>query len=240
MMEKTMDCSDFRDDMLDVLYGEASEDVAARFATHAESCAACRDDLSGLNGVRQDLQAWGDESAQPAPRRYWPQMRGLAIAASLLLAFGAGFLVSHTEVRDGAVAVRFRDGAPPSGDFPQDLVRQTAENRAAIEALKVSFSGAPGTSGGALPAGGRASSSEEALLRKVQEMIRASEARQQVVMQTSLSELGQQSDAQRRYDLARISAGLSYLESKTGADVARTNELMSHLVRVAAPPENEK
>jgi hypothetical protein len=234
-----MDCSDFRDDMLDVLYGEASQDVAARFTAHAASCSACRDDLSGLEGVRQDLQAWGDESV-PAPRRRWPSMRGLAVAASLIMAFGAGLVVSRTEVRwnDGEVAVRFKDGARPSGDFQQQLAQQAAENRAEIAAIKASLASySPGT---ALAAGGRASASEDALLRKVQDMIRASEARQAVVLQTSLSELGQQADAQRRYDLARISAGLSYLESKTGADVARTNELMSHLVRVAAPPENGK
>jgi hypothetical protein len=71
------------------------------------------------------------------------------------------------------------------------------------------------------------------LLERVAALIRESEARQAQRFNASLRDLGQQSEAQRRYDLARISAGFSYLEGKTGQQVARTTELMGYMLEAS-------
>jgi hypothetical protein len=242
-MEKTMDCSEYRDDMLDVLYGEADDTVTVRLTAHTDQCDTCRDELAGLQGVRRALQSW-ESPARPTVRRFTlPSLRGLAVAASIVLAFGAGLLVSRAEVRDGEVAFRFGGGgavkAAPAA-LEERLAKVESDNRAAIESLKASLLPASGAVGTGTGAAALASSDQAVVRRVVQEMIRESEARQVALLQTGFQQLAQRAEAQRRYDLAQISQGFAYLESNTRADVARTNELMSHLVRAAAPAEDGK
>jgi hypothetical protein len=154
-------------------------------------------------------------------------VQGLAAAAAIVLAFLGGLAVSRAElrVRDGEVAFRFgaareNAGREANADIRGRLARLEEERRQ--ETLRVQ----PASTGGAPVV------NPNDVLARVQQMIRESETRQAVLLQTGLTQLGQQQEAQRRYDLARISAGLSYLETKTGADVARTNELMmSHVLK---------
>jgi hypothetical protein len=219
-MEKAMDCSVFRDDMMDVLYGEADAEVADRFEAHRGACAACRDELQSLEAVRRDLQSW-DTPAVRSPRRFFaPAWRSWTAAAAVLFAFTSGLLVARTEVQvqDGSLQVRFAPASQAPTDVRADLVRH--EVREQLAALK---QGAPA----------RVSTEQAASLQEVQEMIRASEARQTVLLRSGLSELWQTAEARRREDIARISAGFSYLESKSAGDVARTNELMrSHILKI--------
>jgi hypothetical protein len=229
-MEKTMDCSGFRDDMMDVLYGEAAPETAERFAAHVSACDACQAELGSLRGVRQDLQAWGE----PRPRARLltflrlPSMRSMAAAAAIVIAFGAGLLASRSmQVRDGEVAFRWRGGE--SAEMRDQLAKHEAAHQAEIQALKAQLVSTQ-------PGGGGPAGDENLNLRRVLELIHESEARQTMLLQTSLSQLGEHTEAQRRYDLAQIAAGLSYLESKTGADIARTNKTMSEILKVA-PPE---
>ena len=64
-------------------------------------------------------------------------------------------------------------------------------------------------------------------------MIRQSEARQDVRVMARLAALSERAETQRRYDLARVSAGLSYLEGKTGQDMVRTTELMGQVLQAS-------
>jgi hypothetical protein len=73
----------------------------------------------------------------------------------------------------------------------------------------------------------------EALLGKVRDLIRESEAREAERLNASLAEFGDRAAAQRRYDLARVSAGLSYLDGKNGQAVARTTELMGYMLQAS-------
>jgi hypothetical protein len=43
----------------------------------------------------------------------------------------------------------------------------------------------------------------------------------------------ERSEAQRRLDLARMSAGLSYLDGRTGQQVARATELMGAVLQAS-------
>src|SRR4249920_844724 len=92
-----MDCSGLREDLLDVLYDEAGPDAARRVEGHLAACPPCRDELQTLRRLRRDLAAWKSPEARPfaaAARR----TRFLAAAAALLLATGAAFALSRSEV----------------------------------------------------------------------------------------------------------------------------------------------
>jgi hypothetical protein len=69
-------------------------------------------------------------------------------------------------------------------------------------------------------------------------LLKASEARQARMFEARLVGLRNESELQRQYDMAQIAAGLAYIDSRTGADAARTSELMKNLVRVTAKPQD--
>jgi hypothetical protein len=79
----------------------------------------------------------------------------------------------------------------------------------------------------------RGAGTPDACLLQARELVAASEARQEAVVRASLADLEQRLLAQRQYDMARVSAGLSYLEGKTGQSMARQTELMGQILRVS-------
>jgi hypothetical protein len=216
-----MDCEAIRDDMLDVLYGEGGEAAARRVEAHQAECAECRREMSDLRRLRADLAQWrlpelmGAATNAPAPRRRWPV--GLAAAAVLVLAAGGAVGLSGGEVRydRGGFALRLGRGTDARA-----LAEAEARHREEIASLRAEL------------AASRPRDDEE-ILRTVAAMIRESESRQDDARLAGLRVLRQRADAQRQYDLARMSAGLAYLDGKTGLQAARTTELVGHLLQVS-------
>lgn len=217
-----MDCSDVRDDMLDVLYGEASPAVARRVEAHQAECPACRAEMESLSSTRRTLQAWKLPELSRRVRGAWAWSgRGLAAAAGILIALGAGMGLAGSEFRYENGRVSFRVGRSGGDDDLRALLSsQEQRHRQEIQALRASLPGNDGLS-------------DTRALARVRDMIRESEARQAVLLTSSLKDLAQSNDLQRRYDLARISAGLSYLDERNGEHVARTTELMGYVLQAA-------
>ena len=216
-----MDCSEVREDRMDVLYGEASAEELRRVENHHAACSACREEFDALGAVRQKLASWRlpqHARLRPAPRRFHP-LAVLAAAACLLLALGAALRLSGAsfEYRAGAATLRLG-----GGELSKAVEEQEARHQREIQALRASLS-QPRTS----------EPGEAVLLAKVEQLIRENEQRQAARLNTSLEELAARAEAQRRYDLARVSAGLSYLDGKTGQHVARTNELMGYVLQAS-------
>lgn len=214
-----MECKVLRDESMDVLYGEADPETIRRVEEHHLVCAACREEMAALRRLREDLRAW---KAPEAPRGVLVRPRArrfLAAAAVMVLALGGALGLSGSEVRfeDGRFTFRLGRG---DREVERRLAEQEARYREQIEALKASLPSA-------------STLGEKALLRRVEEMIRASEERQVAAVRTSLAEVRERSEAQRRYDLARVAAGLSYLDGKTGQHVARTTELMGYVLEAS-------
>lgn len=216
-----MSCTLLREEeLLEILYGEAGPTAARRAQQHLALCAACREELAALRALRRDLTAWKlPELARtrlPFPGKAWT--RGLAAAAALLLALGGALGLSGSELRYEGGRIGFRLGRGDGSDLRRLLAEQEAHHRGEIAALKASLA-APGE--------------QTALLARVEDMIRESEARQAVLLNASLADLAEKTEAQRRYDLARVSAGLSYLDGQSGQQVARTTELMGYVLQAS-------
>lgn len=221
-----MECEAFRDDQLDVLYGEADAATARRVSEHQAVCAGCREEMASLRRVRRDLTAWSlPEGVAPRPAPAARPVGWLAAAAALVAALGAGFVLSGSELRHEQGALTLRLGPGDSG-VEALLARQEARHRAEMDALRREL--LPAAQAAAPRAG-----SDEALLRRVEEMVRQSEARQAARFSAHLAAFGEQVETQRRYDLARVSAGLSYLEGRTAQDVVRTTELMGYVLQAS-------
>ena len=217
-----MDCTEVREDRMDVLYGEAGPDAEQRVLAHHAACDSCRDEFDELRAVRRALGAWRlPAEVRPGirARRIHP-LAGLAAAAGLLLALGGAVRLSGAsfEYRAGNTTLRV-GGAELDGRLAEQEARHARE----IQALRV-----------ALDAQARREAPADGpLLAKVEQLIRENEQRQALRFNTSLEELAARAEAQRRYDLARVSAGLSYLDGKTGQHVARTSELMGYVLQAS-------
>lgn len=202
-----MECTTVRDAMLEVLYGEADGDVARRVEDHLVVCAACREEIAAFRRVRAGLRSY-TLPALPNPGRRRPALglAGLAAAAALLAAVGGAFV----NARIGALERR--------------LEAQQENHAREIARLQQAQVAAPAA---AVP------TTEAALIQRVSQMLRESEERQGLRLDSSLRELSERNAAQRRYDLARVSAGLSYLDGRSGQHAARTAELVGYLLQAA-------
>ncbi len=222
-----MDCAIVRDEMMEVLYAEATPETARRVEEHLAICVTCRDEMAGLRHLRRDLGAWKvpplARSAHPGrPRR--PSLVPLAAAAGFVLALGAGFALSGSELRfeRGVFTLRLGRGA----DATRELASAEERHRREIDELRAQLASAvrPATESAAADPG---------TVEQFQALLRESEERQARRLESSLRDLSARTETQRRYDLARVSAGLSYLDGKTGQHVARTTELMGYVLQAA-------
>jgi hypothetical protein len=245
------DCSD-KERLVAYLYGEAGDRERAAIDAHLASCAACADEVEGLRAVRVDLAAWQPpeadlgfrivrEPAAPA-RRWWqvPVWAPAALAAGLLLALAASLQV---EYGNGTVIVRTGWAVPQApataAATPAPAatpVEQTAEFRAALAALETRLRGeiaAVRAAPAAAPARAAVSVDRAELLQRVQDLIDASERRQQRELAFRLAQAMQDVDTQRRSDMVRIENGLGQIEGLTGQEAARQRQMINYLMRTS-------
>jgi hypothetical protein len=222
-----MDCSRFQEDMMDVLYGEADAETSARFDAHRGECADCRDELSGLQRVRRDMQAWKFD--MPRPRsRYMPGLRGLAAAAAIVIAFTGGLTMANTEIRyrEGELVVRFGGGpvrAPQNADLTERLARLEAQQQQQADALRATTPLQPVASTG--------DAGQDALLRQVQHLVQQSEARQHMRLQAGLSDMA----TEHQRALMMINTSFSQLQLETASDIERLGNATQNALRISSP-----
>ena len=217
-----MDCERVGDeglqaDKMDALYGEADSAGRARVEAHLAGCAACREEMAALRGVRRDLRAWALPAARPSftPRGVVVP-RWLAAAAVLIFLLGATLGVTgYVSLRRALVAQEAR------------AAEADRRHREEVQALQASVARGP-----AAPLD--ATTVLAGLDARIDEKLRASEARQVARLDTRLAGWEERADAQRRVDMARVAASLSYLDGRHGQQLARTNELMGYVLEASA------
>lgn len=224
-----MDCKAVRDDMLDVLYEEATPEARGRYEEHEAGCAVCREEMAALRALRGRLASWRLPTAgsppSPAGRRLPRFVQGLAWAAGLVLALGAGARLAGLsfEFQKGPFTVRLggQTRAAFDASLRMALAEQQAMYRRDVAALRASLAAPP--------------TEPTLLIQSVRDLIRESETRQADAFESRLAAIEERAEARRRYDLARISAGLSYLDGKAGQQAARTTELVSYVLQASQP-----
>jgi Putative zinc-finger len=191
---------DERERLLDYLYEACDADDRRRFEAHLDVCEECREELSGLRAVRQDLLAWdvpehGSVWKPFVPSQVAPWWRGvpvwaLAAAASVTFMVGlAGGLVSRSLM---PVRVVTTAGEPVSVPAVSRADLAATERRllAAMQAqLDERMRPMPAHVLTPAPAVNR-----DEILKEVQSMLAASEQRQQQALGASMRTLLQDSD----------------------------------------------
>ena len=216
-----MQCSRIQDEELagqkmELLYGEADAEVRARVEAHLAECAVCREEMRSLERLRRDLRAWTVEERRPSVGvlpRSWPGWLGLA--AALLLGLGVGLaLVGQVSMRRDLAAQEAR-----ALERERRYQEEIATLRARLDRR---------------PAAVDADSLMDHVDDTVGAGIRRSELRQRQQLQATFADWSGEMETRRRLDLARMAAGLSYLDGQQGRQLARTNELMGYVLEAAA------
>jgi hypothetical protein len=226
-----MDCITARERSVELLYDEADPETRRLLDEHHAQCAACREDFAGLLAVRRTLRTWTLPASLERPVRLslprpsrWPL---LAAAAALVLASGLALRLAgaRVELRGGPVLVSLGPGS--ASDLEARLAAQEVRHREELRALEARFERSR-------PQGAAAAASDgEAVLAEVRRLLAAESTRQRGDLQAGLVQIEERAEARRRYDLARISAGLSYLDGRAGQQVARTTELMNYMLQAS-------
>jgi hypothetical protein len=199
-----MECMAVRGEMMEVLYGEASAEAALNVGAHCDTCPSCRSELEAFRQVRQDLASWHLPVGVRRPRRSaWAATGTLAAAAMLLVALAGAAGFALAEAR-----------------FNRAMDAREARFQRQIDAVRAEVKAIPVRD-------------DAAVLAQVDERIRQAETRQGMLLHASLSDLADRTEVQRRYDLARMSAGLSYLDGRTGQNMARATRLMGYVLQAS-------
>src|SRR3954464_14656574 len=125
-----------KDMLVAYVYDDISDIDRGRFERHLRECAACREELSAMRGVRADLAQWLApqpdlgfsivRDRRPTWRSAWTPAFALAAAAVLVLAVASA--IANVEISYGASGLTVRTGwnrtavAAP----PRDAVRAAA------------------------------------------------------------------------------------------------------------------
>jgi len=247
-MTATLSCDALRDDIIALLYDDGDPACKSRARDHLAQCVPCRAEYSELKGVRNALRGW--EVPIPAPI---PQTRasgrwfvtGLAAAAGLILGIGVA-VAGRSAFAPGAPASVAGASSPTAAETARQFVsfdqlqealkNQESRHQAEIADLRRSLTMVSESPAGGAPT--QLKNVSNLSPATIERLLKASEARQAQMFETRLAGLRTESDLQRQYDMAQIAAGLAYIDSRTGADAARTSELMKNLVRVTAKPQD--
>jgi len=216
-----MGCTECQDQLVEVLYDEVDAATARAVRAHLASCASCRDELEALRSVRSKLKAW-ELPVRPLARRWQSPPRWLwqtAAAATVVLALGGAAALAHLSLRFERGPLVVQLGRAPQADMARVLEQQDRQAQE-ISVLRAALAEKPAGDDGAV-------------LERVAQLVRESEARQRQALSVSLAGIEARTMMQRRYDLARIGASLSYLDGRTGQHIARTTELMGQVLKVS-------
>ncbi len=236
------------------LYDEVDAQDRQRVDEHLGHCAACAGEVAALSGVRTGLTQWAPPEAElgftiirrePAtvlrPVQWWntAPVWAQAVAAILVLAVSAA--IANVQVKSGpdgfAVSTGWMTPAPAArtlapvvaadGNDEQKwqpaLIALEQQLREEIRANRET---------GVVRAASR-SQAEDATVRRIRELLAASESRQKGELALRVTQLARDMDIQRRADLLRVEQAIGH----TGVEMAKQRQTVNYLIRASATPQ---
>ena len=246
--------------LVDYLYGEAHEDERDRVERHLQQCGICGGQFAALTDVRTALATWTPpgvdqgfgvlrSSARPtqtvavdaAPWWHTVPVWAQAVAAVLVLAVSAG--VANIQIRSNADGLVVTTGwlspaAAPAAATAGEPAVSSADWQVALSTLEADLRNELrlGRAPVAAPVAAR-STSDDAILGRVQALLTASETRQQRELALRLTQHQRDLDIQRRADLVRLEQGFGQFEGRTVAEQARQRQMLNYVMRVSGKPQ---
>lgn len=259
-MNKQFTCDD-KPTLIAYLYGEIESAARQAVDDHLATCAACTAEVSALGEVRSELGLWippnveldfaiVKKSAMPAanvlrPARWWSAVPVWAQAAAAILVLAAGSAIANVQVKSGPDGFSVSTGWMPfdsnttssaRGVLAQDQPPDDAW-KAALASLEqqlrseIKSTRAPETRVATV------APSEEATVRRVQQMITEAERRHERELAVRFVEFSRDMSMQRRADLMKIGQGFDDYNGQLLRQRQRTDQLINNVIRVNSTPQ---
>jgi hypothetical protein len=253
--------SDRDETLIAYLYDDVDAATRAAFEAHVSGCAACRDELDALQGVRRGLAKWAPpepkfavvspqqvtQRAAPAAKTWLPDVPAWAQVAAAMLILGVAAGIANLDIRydQNGLAIRTgwsRPAAVSPFDSPKPELAQgrpadavTRTELAALEQRLRDEVRALQTGAHAVAAGdaqpARAAADGD-VMRRVRALLDEGEKRQQRELALRVGEVLRDINAQRQADLVRIDRNLGLMENNLGVEVLKQRERVNYLMRV--------
>jgi hypothetical protein len=249
MMTNPFTCDD-KATLVAYMYGEVDAAVRAQVEQHLAVCAACAGEVTALGGVRAELGAWIPpdvelgfqivrKSEPPAnvlrPAAWWRTVPAWAQAAAAVLVVADGLGIANVQVRSGPDGFSVSTGwmrQEPVLSAPAGRDAAADEWKTALVSLEQQLRNEIRSAREQQPAATRVTSApaDDATLRRVQQLIAASEERQSRELAFRLTQLNADMNTQRRADLLRIQQSFGQF----GNQMFQQRQMLNNVIRVSA------
>jgi hypothetical protein len=251
-MTTTFTCDD-KATLIAYLYGDIDTATQRRVDAHLATCARCAAEVTALGDVRAELASWTPPDAElgfaivrksephaaqvlrPAPGvERWRTVPAWAQAAAAVLVLAAGLAIANLQVRSGPDGFSVTTGwmAAPA-PVPTAAPQSDDAWRTALVSLEQQLRNEIRAARDQQPAAVRASgpaTADEATVRRVQQLLAASEARQQQELALRFTQFTSDMNMQRRADLLRISQSFGQF----GDQMMQQRQMLNNVIRVSA------
>jgi len=262
MTESVCTYSGNRDEALvTFLYDDTwSGSERATFGAHLATCAACREELDGMRGVRAELARWNppepnfaitfsnnpnNQPSHVSNPYWWRSVPVWAQVAAALLFLGVSAGIANLDVRYDSQGLSIRTGwsqprtaaASPAAsgvNVASSSAGATAPWKADLDALQQQLTTEMRTRTAAASAQSTAVRPADAdLVRRVRALIDESEKRQQRELALRVAEVLRDVNVQRQADLAKVNRALGAVENNLGVEVLKTRQQVNLMYRAS-------
>lgn len=251
-MSTTFRCDD-KDTLIEYLYGELDTPARRAVEAHLAVCAACAAEVSALGDVRAELGAWAAPDAElgftivkkadlPSnvvrPARWWSTVPAWAQAAAAVLVVAAGASIANLRITSGP------DGVSVSTGWMTPRVSPISTSAAPDESWKPALASLEQQLRGEIKASVRApevrtaaaaTGTDDATIRRVQQLISESEQRHSRELAARLIEFQRDVNMQRRADLMNINSVIGNTVVDYDRRLLQQRQLLNNVMRVSNP-----
>ena len=244
-MSTPFSCDD-KPTLVAYLYGEVDAAMRDRVDAHLATCDRCAAEVTALGDVRAELGLWIPPDAELGftitrksdahsaqvlrPARWWSTVPAWAQAAAAVLVIAAGAGIANLQVRSGpdgfSVSTGWTQRAAPLAAPVQD---NRDEWRTALVALEQQMRDEIRSAREQNAVRVAAPPADEATIRRVQQLIAASEERQERELTLRLTQLAVDTNIQRRADLQRITQSFGQFDEQ----ILRQRQMLNNVMRVS-------
>lgn len=244
------------------LYDEIDAADRQRVDEHLRQCAACAAEVGALGFVRTGLTQWAPPNAElgftivragaepaaapqpatavPGPPPWWNTVPVWAQAVAAIFVLAVSAAVANVQVKSGpdglAISTGWMTPAATAMAAPDANLAATDEQwKPALTALEQQLREEIRATRetGTVPAASRSSEGDEATLRRVRELLAASESRQNRELALRVTQLTRDMNIQRRADLLRVEQAIGH----TSVEMAKQRQTVNYLIRASTTPQ---
>lgn len=248
----TFTCDD-KQTLVAYLYGEVDAAARAQVDAHLAACEACAAEVTALGDVRGELSLWVPpevelgfqivkKSDQPTaqvlrPARWWTTVPAWTQAAAAVLMLGIGLGAANVRIQQGHDGVTVSTGwMTPAAPAAAPAAVADTPSRTELVALEQQLRNEIRASRADVPVRAVSSSADEATVRRVQQLLTASEERQQRELALRFTQFVADQNLQRRADLLRVQQSLGQYDQQ----MLRQRQMMNNvtnMIRVSNAPQ---